>query len=201
MCGPQWIRFCAEMFKWFVVPLGAGETGAQGGSAAPIVRRPRGGRALNPRSPGPAWRGSPPRRPGTPGRPRPLAPAARCVWGAAPRMRWGRGFQAPPTPPPLSRLQRVRTSLPRAPSGGAGWEEGALGLTGGEGAPGRLGRPALPPESGFSSVHQGGFDREQFLSSGIFFSSQTAPFLAGRESAPFFSPVALTYYLQQKLHK
>lgn len=41
MCGPQWIGFCAEMFKWFVVQLGAGETRAQKNSVPErAVRRP-----------------------------------------------------------------------------------------------------------------------------------------------------------------
>lgn len=40
MCGPQWTGFCAEMFKWFVVQLGAGETRAQKHSVPECVGRP-----------------------------------------------------------------------------------------------------------------------------------------------------------------
>lgn len=37
MRGPQWVRVCAEMFKRFVVGLGAGETRVQGKTALASV--------------------------------------------------------------------------------------------------------------------------------------------------------------------
>lgn len=138
MCGPQWIGFCAEMFKWFVVQLGAGETRAQENSVPESVAGK--GRALNPPLPSPAGCGpeeapcsAVPDRQARPGsraisgeeRSAPAekaGPAGRRASGAA-----GRGVRARPgAPPPLPSAR-----VPAAALGARGWGRSQGTLPGG----------------------------------------------------------------------